>query len=1174
MVTWRKAGRVLRWAAHTIARSMSHFSGALVLFAMLVAIVAAFLLGTTPGLRLLVDVGERVGTRALTVAQVHGSAFGGWVATGVAWHGQDGLRFTAERVALQWTPSALLHGQVVVRHLALDGVRVTLPPSKPSRGGPPPSPHLPQHLPLGVRIAALDIHDLRVVPAEGRPLEVTTVHLQASWIGDALKVERLAVSSPGTGPVQLTAAAVTGRNRLQLTALEVSGPGQLRARGTIGYGGAASDLQLELEGFGWPLTGPDRAKRVSALQGRVRLDGGLDRYRFDAELQAHARDHALSLTLKGSGTPDAVTLAALDLRADRTGRVDGSGTVTLRPTPAADLALTVSRFDPAALLAGWPGEVNAKLQLKTHADNGVQQIQLEAQVTRSKLRGLPLQANAVGTASVAPQAGWKVNVERLDATLGATELQLAGRATPPFDLRGRVDSPDLARLDPKLGGRLQADFRLAGTLAAPVLQSRGQGTGLRFAGTRIALARWDIQIDTPKESRVHATLGGIKRGELAMADLELTGSGTAARHSLQLDARSARGSAELRLAGTYDVSRQAWSGQLTALEIAPRGLRAWRLTAPAALQLARSRASLASTCLSNGSGVLCLDASSGRGEAQGNFTLRDLQLAAFQVLLPADVTVAGALGGHGQFTWKKRRLVGDALLEMASGHVAVRGAGSLELRPSRITLSAQPDGLQLHADLQTSAGTIDAQAVAAGAGIGNDLARAPLSGSLAMSVPDIAVLQPFAAQQVSDLHGSVSGQLHLGGTVGAPQIDGQLALRAGRATVPAAGITVTDVELALAGGGDAPLNVRGSARSGGGTMDLSGTIDPRRWPVTAALRVTGHDFQAVDTADARVWISPDLQLARTTGGFDVTGRLLVPRAQITPRGGLMVDHGVGVSPDQVIVGAPASKPVPEPAVNVQLGLILGDDVHFEGYGLKARVAGGLVIDQKPHGPALARGQLHLVDGRFKAYGQDLTIANGRLIFDGGPVTQPAVDVLAVRKPRADIEVGVQVRGTIAKPELTLTSTPAMSRQEQLSWLLYGQPLDRSAGSEQGAVLAAAMSLGLGGSNLLAGQLGSRLGLDDVTLGASSGGGSAVTTNASAISGSAASQGFGANPAQAAQLTLGKYLTPRLYVSFGVGLFQPGQVFRLLYTLGHGFQVQTESGVTNGGDLLYSFEAGK
>ncbi|MGH8504794.1 MAG: translocation/assembly module TamB domain-containing protein, partial [Stenotrophobium sp.] len=58
---------------------------------------------------------------------------------------------------------------------------------------------------------------------------------------------------------------------------------------------------------------------------------------------------------------------------------------------------------------------------------------------------------------------------------------------------------------------------------------------------------------------------------------------------------------------------------------------------------------------------------------------------------------------------------------------------------------------------------------------------------------------------------------------------------------------------------------------------------------------------------------------------------------------------------------------------------------------------------------------------------------------------------------------------------------------------------------------------------------------------------------------------------AAALTLGKYLTPKLFVSYGVSLFQPGQTFRMLYDIGHGFQLQTESGTASGGDLLYTYE---
>ncbi|HET7798670.1 MAG TPA: translocation/assembly module TamB domain-containing protein, partial [Nevskia sp.] len=87
-------------------------------------------------------------------------------------------------------------------------------------------------------------------------------------------------------------------------------------------------------------------------------------------------------------------------------------------------------------------------------------------------------------------------------------------------------------------------------------------------------------------------------------------------------------------------------------------------------------------------------------------------------------------------------------------------------------------------------------------------------------------------------------------------------------------------------------------------------------------------------------------------------------------------------------------------------------------------------------------------------------------------------------------------------------------------------------------------------------------------------GSEVAANAQSISG-AQSAGAGVDAgAQAAQLTLGKYLTPRLFVSYGISLFQDGYTFRMLYTLGRGFKLSTESGTASGGDVIYTTERGK
>ena len=124
--------------------------------------------------------------------------------------------------------------------------------------------------------------------------------------------------------------------------------------------------------------------------------------------------------------------------------------------------------------------------------------------------------------------------------------------------------------------------------------------------------------------------------------------------------------------------------------------------------------------------------------------------------------------------------------------------------------------------------------------------------------------------------------------------------------------------------------------------------------------------------------------------------------------------------------------------------------------------------------------------------------------------------------------------------------------------------------EQQAVANAALGLGIAGGGAFAQKLGKDIGLDTVEFGSSTADGSPVAASqgmVDRITGSSSSP-----QAQAAQVTLGKYLTPRLFVSYGVGLLTPGNTFRMLYDLGHGFKLQGESGTASGGDLLYTVES--
>ena len=187
--------------------------------------------------------------------------------------------------------------------------------------------------------------------------------------------------------------------------------------------------------------------------------------------------------------------------------------------------------------------------------------------------------------------------------------------------------------------------------------------------------------------------------------------------------------------------------------------------------------------------------------------------------------------------------------------------------------------------------------------------------------------------------------------------------------------------------------------------------------------------------------------------------------------------------------------------------------------------------ERPKRAGTARGEI-AVTGTYKAYGQDLTIERGKLLFSSSPLDDPGLDIRAVRKIDA-VRAGVQVRGTALRPELTVWSDPVLEQSDALSYIVLGRPLRGASGSDSALVGKAANALGTAGGNLLAKGLGQKVGLE---LGVES---------SSDIGGPA--------------FTAGKYLSPSLYVGYGQGLFNPQTLFILRYKIFDNYEVEALSG---------------
>ena len=189
--------------------------------------------------------------------------------------------------------------------------------------------------------------------------------------------------------------------------------------------------------------------------------------------------------------------------------------------------------------------------------------------------------------------------------------------------------------------------------------------------------------------------------------------------------------------------------------------------------------------------------------------------------------------------------------------------------------------------------------------------------------------------------------------------------------------------------------------------------------------------------------------------------------------------------------------------------------------------------------------LHIQEFELLLLGQRLEVERGRMLFSGGPPTNPGLDLRAIRKV-GTVTAGIKVKGTLKNPKLELFSIPSMGQTDTLSYLLLGRPIETTS-TEDGNIMArAALAMGLSGGDRIARSLGDRFGIDEMHVDSSDDG-------------------------SQASLVLGRYLSPKLYISYGVGLIEAVNTIKLRYQISDKWQLTGESGTHQGADILYTIE---
>ena len=403
----------------------------------------------------------------------------------------------------------------------------------------------------------------------------------------------------------------------------------------------------------------------------------------------------------------------------------------------------------------------------------------------------------------------------------------------------------------------------------------------------------------------------------------------------------------------------------------------------------------------------------------------------------------------------------------------------------------------------------------------------PLVGQLDLDTDSVTWLELLSPDLVSP-QGRLTAQLLVAGTLATPLLSGEAHLDGLDAELPALAIGIHQGRVDLIAAADGSATLHGALPTGRGALAVTGTLDWHDAATPLSLRLQGSNVLVADTPALTAVVSPDLRLDWQRGAaLRLAGRVDVDKARMDLQ---RLDLGVSASPDVVVLDPADPDRTPDTPLALDLQLVLGDAVTLAGYGLDGRLGGTLAVKGGDGVPMRGDGEIK-VSGRYRAYGSELDISKGQLWWRNDPLDNPQVSLRAERRI-GDVTAGLDVSGRLAAPRASAWTDPASSEQDALAYLTLGRPLSSLSASDAGKVDAAQAALSAGGG-LLASQLAAKLGLDD-----------AGVSDSRALGG----QVFG----------IGKQLSPRLYVSYGVSLLGSGQVVLLRYLLGRGFDVQIES----------------
>lgn len=1040
-------------------------------------------------------------------------------------------------------------------------------------------PLLPQmtdvHLPLNLNIEEFRGEQLRLTG--DTDITVSNMLLRVSSIDGNMKLDALDIDSnqgslnaTGTAtlrdnwPVDITLNSILnvdpmkgekvklkvgGEVRKQLEfGVNLSGPVDVVLRGQTQLAEAGLPLNLDItsEQLYWPFTGE---KQYQADDLKLKLTGKMTDYTLSFRTAIKGQDvPPATLTLDGKGNEqqiniDKLSVAALEGKTELKALLDWQKAISWRGE------LTLDGINTAKTFPDWPAKLNGLAKMRGSLYGGSWQVD----IPELKLAGNVKQNTVSVDGQLKGNSYMQWMIPGLHLELGRNKADVKGElGVKDLNLDANIDAPGLDNALPGLGGTAKGLVNIRGTVDAPQVLADITANSLRWQELRIArvLVKGDVKSTDQLAGALNVRVERLSQPGVNVSLATLAAKGSEKQHELELRVQGEPVAGQLKLAGSFDRNEQRWKGTLSdTLFTTPVGPVALNRAIALDYRNQEQKISIGPHCWTNPNAELCVPQTIDAG-AQGRavVNLNRFDLAMLKPFMPDATQASGTFSGKADVSW-------DATKEgLPQGEVTLAGRNvKVTQVVNDAPLPVAFETLNLNAKLQnnradlgwlirlTNNGQFDGQVQ-----VTDPQGRRNLGGNVNIRNFSLAMANAIFTRG-EKAAGTLNANLRLGGNLQSPQLFGQMQLNGVDVEGNFMPFDMQPSQLAMNFNGTTST-LQGVVRTQRGQINLSGDADwsqINNWRARVAAQ--GSNVRITVPPMVRLDVSPDLVFEATPTLFTLDGRVDVPWARIVVHD--LPESAVGTSSDEVMLNADLKPEKPKSAaipINSNLIVHVGNNVRMDAFGLKARLTGDLKVTQDQQGLGL-NGQITIPEGRYHAYGQDLIVRKGELIFSG-PVDQPLLNIEAIRNPDAtenDVTAGVRITGTADEPKAEIFSDPAMSQQEALSYLLRGQGLE-SGQSDSAAMTSALVGLGVAQSGQVVGKIGETFGVSNLALD---------------------TEGVG----DSSQVVVSGYVLPGLQVKYGVGIFDSLATLTLRYRLMPKLYLEAVSGLDQALDLLYQFE---